>query len=129
MRSVPDVVASADPESGVFLCQASAGGCPTGLIYGGTSGSAPVWAAFAALLNQALGANLGAFNQAIYPLANTKAFNSPASMGSDFAHVGVGSPNLNAMKVLLAGQTPGPASAEQSEVFEARSICSVPAGH
>jgi hypothetical protein len=121
MRSVPDVVASGDPESGVYLCQASAGGCPTGLIYGGTSGSAPLWGAFAALLNQALGANIGAFNQAIYPLANTRAFNSPTSMGSDFAHVGLGSPNLNAMKLLLAGQTPGSASAEQSEVFEARS--------
>jgi hypothetical protein len=120
-RSVPDVAANADPALGVFLCQASAGGCPTGLFYGGTSSAAPVWAAFAALLNQSLGANLGAFNPHLYPLANTKAFNSAASMGSDFAHVGLGSPNLNAMKLLLAGQIAGPPSAEQSEVYQARS--------
>lgn len=121
MRSVPDVVANADPASGVIICQESAGGCPNGLFYGGTSNAAPIWAAFAALLNQALGGNLGALNPVLYPLANTNAFNPPLSMGSDFARVGLGSPNLNVMKLLLAGQTAGPPSAEQSEVYQARS--------
>ena len=51
-RSIPDVAVNADPAKGIFLCQASAGGCPTGLQYGGTSMAAPTWAAFAALLNQ-----------------------------------------------------------------------------
>jgi kumamolisin len=121
MRSVPDVVANSDPASGVIICQAGAGGCPSGLLYGGTSSATPIWAAFAALLNQALGVNLGALNPVLYPLANTNAFNPPTSMGSDFTHVGLGSPNLNVMKLLLAGQTAGPPSAEQSEVYQARS--------
>lgn len=128
-RSVPDVAANADPASGVIICQAGAGGCPTGLLYGGTSSAAPIWAALTALLNQALGGNLGALNPVLYPLANTNAFNPPTAMGSDFAHVGLGSPNLNVMKLLLAGQTAGPPSAEQSEVYLARlnSLGPVPA--
>jgi len=88
----PDVVANADPAYGVFICEASVGGCPNNLIYGGTSGAAPAWAAFAAILNQGLGHNIGAFNQAIYPFANTNAFHNAASMESDLAHVGLGSP-------------------------------------
>ena len=116
MRSVPDVVAEADPENGIVICQASAGGCPTNLLYGGTSNAAPLWAAFAALLNQAQGHNLGAFNPLIYPLANTSAFHSAASMGSDFSHVGLGSPNLNALHLKLNGQAAGLPSAATSEV-------------
>ena len=30
MRSVPDVVVNADPQLGLVICQANAGGCPTG---------------------------------------------------------------------------------------------------
>ncbi len=42
-RSVPDVAANADPAAnGVMICQADAGGCPSGLLYGGTSLAAPV---------------------------------------------------------------------------------------
>jgi kumamolisin len=107
MRSVPDVVVNADPALGVLLCQASTGGCPNGLLYGGTSMAAPAWAAFAALLNQALGHNLGAFNQSIYPFANTSAFHNAASLGSDFAHVGLGSPNLSQLYLELGGITVG----------------------
>ncbi|HEY5366897.1 MAG TPA: protease pro-enzyme activation domain-containing protein, partial [Casimicrobiaceae bacterium] len=55
MRSIPDVVSNADPAKGAQICQASAGGCPSGLYYGGTSKSAPSWAAFAAMLNQSQG--------------------------------------------------------------------------
>src|SRR5271154_5267861 len=36
-RSIPDVVANADPFQGVAICQASAGGCPTDQLFGGTS--------------------------------------------------------------------------------------------
>src|SRR5271154_5547729 len=71
MRSVPDVVANADPEHGVFICQANNGGCPNGKIYGGTSSSAPSWAAFTALLNHLSGKNLGFLNPIIYPLSST----------------------------------------------------------
>ncbi|MGA2225316.1 MAG: protease pro-enzyme activation domain-containing protein, partial [Syntrophobacteraceae bacterium] len=106
-RSVPDVVANADPKFGVELCQASTGGCPNGLSYGGTSIAAPAWAAFAAVLNQALGHDIGAFNQTIYPFANTSAFHNAATLGSDFAHVGLGSPNLSLLYQKLGGITVG----------------------
>jgi hypothetical protein len=106
-RSVPDVVVDADPASGYILCEASNGGCPNGQLYGGTSASAPTWAAFAALLNQDAGKALGALNPLIYPLANTNAFHGAASMGSDFAHVGLGSPNLDLLYLSLTHQTAG----------------------
>src|SRR5262249_55919644 len=50
-RSIPDVTAPADPANGYFICQADAGGCPTSLLYGGTSVASPFWAAFVAVLN------------------------------------------------------------------------------
>jgi hypothetical protein len=116
MRSVPDVVAIADPLDGLVVCQADNGGCPSNTLNGGTSMSAPEWAALAALLNQAQGKNVGAFNPVIYPLANTDAFHNAASMSSDFAHVGLGSPNLNVMNRLLKGSTLGAADATLSRI-------------
>ena len=109
MRSIPDVAAPADPTYGIGICEADAGGCPTGSLYGGTSFATPIWAAVAALLNQATGRQLGFLNPILYPLANTSAFHSAASMGTDVAHVGLGSPNVNLMSLTLAGLTPGPA--------------------
>ncbi len=61
-RSVPDVVAVADAKIAPTVCEADAGGCPTGLAYGGTRLSTPVWATFTAMLNQALGHPLGLLN-------------------------------------------------------------------
>src|SRR5439155_678367 len=116
IRSIPDVAANADPNKGIQICQADAGGCPTGALYGGTSLSAPLWAAFVALLNQAQGQNIGQLNALLYPLGNTDAFHSAASMGSDFQHVGLGSPNLNLIHRALAGRTSGPVSPTVSEV-------------
>ena len=116
MRSIPDVSVNADPKYGVKICQASAGGCPTNLTYGGTSSSAPLLASFAALLNQTQGSNLGFFNPLIYPFANTNAFHNAASMSSDFAHVGLGSPNLPQLHRRLTGQVVGPASPSVSLV-------------
>ncbi|MGH8173002.1 MAG: Ig-like domain-containing protein, partial [Rhodanobacteraceae bacterium] len=117
MRSVPDVSAVADPANGMVICQFNAGGCPTGLLYGGTSMSAPVWAAFTALLNQARGSNLGLVNASFYPLAATPAFRGSATMGSDFAHVGIGSPNLSVLNLLLNGQTASVPSATLSQML------------
>jgi Pro-kumamolisin, activation domain/Bacterial Ig-like domain (group 1) len=117
MRSVPDVVVNADPFNGVLLCQASAGGCPTGDLYGGTSLAAPTWAGFAALLNQALGSNLGNLNVLMYPLASTAAFHGPSALASDFAHVGLGSPNLNQLFLLLGQGSVGAVSASTSTVI------------
>jgi len=116
MRSVPDVVASADLNYGPVICQADAGGCPTGLRYGGTSVSTPMWAGFAAVLNQVAGSPLGLLNPLIYPLANSSAFHSAASMGSNPAQVGLGSPNVDLLGLALAGLTPGPADASTSTV-------------
>jgi hypothetical protein len=116
-RSVPDVVANADPALGVMLCQASTGGCPDGRFYGGTSIAAPIWASFAAQLNQALGHSIGAFNQSVYPYANTSAFHNAASLSSDFAHVGLGSPNVDQLYLALSGTTAGTPDAALSKVI------------
>lgn len=117
MRSIPDLVANADPALGVVICQASDGGCPNGRLYGGTSASAPQWAGYVALVNEALGTDIGDLNQALYPLAGTTAFHDAAALGSDFAHVGLGSPNLNQLYLHLSGQSIGTPSAAISEVY------------
>lgn len=122
MRSVPDVAAFADPVNGMFICQASAGGCPNGLLYGGTSLAAPVWAAYAANLNATRGTNLGALNPLLYPLAATSAFHSAAALGTDFAHVGLGTPNLDALDRLLSGVALGAPNAAESQVFHSTAL-------
>jgi len=121
-RSVPDVAVDADPSSGYILCLASDGGCPDGKLYAGTSAAAPTWAGFAALLNEATGKRIGAFNQAIYPLARSAAFHNATSMGSDFAHVGLGSPNLDAIYLALTGKTAGQPDASASQLTYAATI-------
>jgi kumamolisin len=114
MRSVPDVVIMADPRLSYPVCQQDAGGCPTGQIQGGTSMSVPIWAAFTAQLNQSQGHNIGLLNPLAYPLAGTGAFHSATSMGTDAAHVGLGSLNLNLLNLGLAGLVPGPVDASGS---------------
>ena len=113
MRSVPDVVSAADPTRGVFICQADNGGCPNLLLYGGTSYAAPTLAAFVAVLNQRMGINNGFLNPLIYPLAGGSAFHA---LGNDFAHVGLGSPNLSELQRLLQGQSIGAIDTTNSAV-------------
>ncbi len=116
-RSVPDVAINADPATaGLMICQASAGGCPSGLLYGGTSFAAPLWAALHARLAQVLGDDIGDANLALYPLAGTAAFHGAASMGSDFAHVGLGSGDFDRIHLALAGLTAGGVDASTSNV-------------
>jgi hypothetical protein len=115
-RSIPDVTAPADPLTGYFICQASNGGCPTNLLYGGTSVAAPVWAAFVAVLNQQENRALGFLNPKLYPLANTNAFHSATQLGTDFQHVGLGSPNVNLLHLALTGATAGPFAVDKSTV-------------
>lgn len=117
-RSVPDVAAAADPNTGAFLVLH---GKP--LQIGGTSWAAPVWAAFSALINEAR-ANKGLpslpyLNALLYPLQGTPAFRDivagnnggfPAGPGYDRA-TGLGAPNVGE---LIASLTKGPGAAVAS---------------
>ncbi len=113
-RSVPDVVADADPAQGMTICEADAGGCPDGLYYGGTSMATPEWAAFAATLNETIGHDLGDLDPLLYPLASTDAFHPPTALQSDFAHVGLGSVDLPDLELALSGKSLGSVSASVS---------------
>jgi kumamolisin len=88
-RVIPDVSLAADPNTGAFLVfhgrQAQ---------IGGTSWSAPVWAAFCAVINEARGragkALLPFLNPLLYPLAGTAAFRD-VTIGTNGAfHCGPG---------------------------------------
>jgi Pro-kumamolisin, activation domain/Bacterial Ig-like domain (group 1) len=116
MRSIPDVVAPGNRGIGFPICEADAGGCPSGVVFEGTSLTTSIWAATAAVINQAAGHPLGFLNPLLYPLAGTSNFHSPASMGTDAAHVGLGSPNVDLLMLALTGQTAGPPDASASSV-------------
>jgi kumamolisin len=62
-RGVPDVAAVADPETGVVVIHIDGKQIES---IGGTSASAPLWAALVARLNQGLGANCGFLNPVLY---------------------------------------------------------------
>jgi kumamolisin len=100
-RLVPDVSLAADPNQGAFVFL---NGQPQQI--GGTSWSAPVWAGFSALINEArLAANkppLGFLNPLIYPLTGSASFrdivtgsNGAFDAGPGYDMVtGVGVPNI-----------------------------------
>ena len=81
-REVPDVSADADPLTGYVVYTHSPASCPTAtgvsgstdcyLAFGGTSASAPLWAAATALINQYVvargGSTLGFANMTLYNL-------------------------------------------------------------
>ena len=113
---MPDLAFSSDPNYGVIICQAAAGGCPAPFMFGGTSFAAPALAAATAVMNHAAGIRLGQLNPQIYPLAGTSAFHTPAELGSDFSHVGLGSPVFNTLLLRLTGRVAGAVSASQSQV-------------
>ena len=109
-RLVPDVSAAADPGTGALVVFQG----ETTQI-GGTSWSAPVWAAFCALLNEArvtIGkSSLPFLNPLIYPLMGTASFrdvtagsNGEFKAGSGYDQVtGIGVPNIkNLMQALTA---------------------------
>jgi hypothetical protein len=114
-RSVPDVVAFANPTLGPSICQADAGGCPSGQ-FGGTSLSTPVWAAVVAGMNQRMGKNLGFLNPGLYAQGAASTFHPAASLNSDVAHVGLGSPNFTRLYFALSGTSAGAVSASASNV-------------
>jgi kumamolisin len=111
-RLVPDVSLAADPNKGALLVFQ---GDETQI--GGTSWSAPVWAGFCALLNEArLKAGkpaLGFLNPLIYPLRGTPSFRDisggtngafTASAGYDLV-TGIGVPNVKALMTVFTTTT------------------------
>jgi kumamolisin len=100
-RVVPDVAAAADPNTGAFLVFH---GSPLGI--GGTSWSAPVWAGFCALINEARKNAgkpfLGFLNPLLYRLLGTAAFQDVTTGSNGAFHcgpgydqvTGLGSPNV-----------------------------------
>jgi kumamolisin len=100
-RLVPDVCAAADPNTGAFLVLNR-----HSTQIGGTSWSAPVWAGFCALMNEARlksgKAALGVLNPLIYPLIGTPAFrditsgsNGAFNSGPGYDMVtGIGAPSV-----------------------------------
>ena len=100
-RLVPDVSLAADPDEGAFLVF---NGQATQV--GGTSWSAPVWAGFCALINEARAMAgkpaLPFLNPLIYPLMGTACFrdiqsgsNGAFFAGPDYDMVtGIGVPNI-----------------------------------
>lgn len=103
-RLVPDVSLAADPERGALLIF---GGNVVQI--GGTSWSAPAWAAFCALINEARNksakAPLPFLNPLIYPLIGTASFrditegsNGAFSAGPGYDRVtGIGVPNVRSL--------------------------------
>jgi subtilase family serine protease len=65
-RGVPDVAASADPRSGLVIHHQG-----KYRVIGGTSASAPLWAALIAIGNQMAGRPLGFVNPAIYQIGTS----------------------------------------------------------
>jgi subtilase family serine protease len=65
-RGVPDVAASADPRSGLVIFYHG-----SYRVHGGTSASAPLWAALIAIGNQMAGHPLGFVNPAIYKIGTS----------------------------------------------------------
>jgi kumamolisin len=100
-RLVPDVCSAADPNTGALLVFQ---GRTMGI--GGTSWSAPMWAGFCALINQARSHNgkpsLGFLNPSLYKLIGTPAFRDITSGSNGAFHcgkgydqvTGLGSPNV-----------------------------------
>ena len=122
-RGVPDVSADASDRTGVAVVFRS-GTQDTVQSHGGTSASAPMWAALIALADQYAGRHLGFVNPAIYQIArspsyhqafhdittgnNTVQFPPTAITGYQAAPgwdpvTGWGSPNAQVLIPLLAG--------------------------
>ena len=130
MRCVPDVAAISDGalrnvNVGAGFLPANAPNVGVLIVYdngkdqgaSGTSLSAPVWAGFAALINQARAAAgegpIGLLNPHLYPLAGTSVFNDvtsgsngaySAAPGYDFCS-GLGTPNVANLISALVGKS------------------------
>jgi subtilase family serine protease len=91
-RGVPDVAGAADPLTGLAFYQDGAW-----VLTGGTSASAPLWAALIAIANQMAGHSLGFINPALYKLALTGHY------AQDFHDITNGNNNVNYKGVTVEG--------------------------
>jgi len=117
MRCVPDVASAGDNNEGA---QVIIGG--TTYVIGGTSWSAPTWAAWCALIDQQRGSPVGLLNPRIYPLIGSSSFRDitsgnngsySASVGYDLV-TGIGVPDVTAL--MAANLTPGSAPVIPSQL-------------
>ena len=96
-RGVPDVAADADPTTGLdFYFE---GGWEAA---GGTSASAPLWAALIAIADQMAGHPLGFINPALYKLAKSNSY------VQDFHDITVGNNTVNVNGVVVPGYSAAP---------------------
>jgi kumamolisin len=84
-RGVPDVAGDADPNSGYQVISDG-----QGLVIGGTSAVAPLWAALVARINQKLGKPVGFLNPLIYAqtVASGGAFRDITNGNNDITNIG-----------------------------------------
>ncbi len=92
-RGVPDIAGDADPSTGLAI-YSSDGGWTLG---GGTSASAPLWAAFMAIANQMAGHPLGFINPTLYKLAASSAYTR------DFKDITTGNNSIKNGQVQVQG--------------------------
>jgi kumamolisin len=104
-RGVPDVAGVADPETGYLTF---VDGQPS--VVGGTSSVAPLWAGLVALLNEALGKNVGWLHPKLYGILSEHGALRDITSGSNGAYMagrgwdactGLGSPDGQAILNLL----------------------------
>ncbi len=91
-RGVPDIAGDADPLTGLVMYQDGSWG-----LAGGTSASAPLWAALIAIANQMAGHSLGFINPALYTLAMSSHY------AQDFHDITVGNNDVNYKGVEVPG--------------------------
>jgi subtilase family serine protease len=92
-RGVPDVAGDADPSTGLAFYSSDGGWNLTG----GTSASAPLWAAFMAIANQMAGYPLGFINSALYKLAVSNVY------AQDFHDITIGNNSVDRDGVQVPG--------------------------
>jgi subtilase family serine protease len=91
-RGVPDVAGDADPNTGLAFYSVGEWN-----LAGGTSASAPLWAAFMAIANQMAGHPLGFINPALYKLA------ASGTYAQDLHDIVVGNNTINRHDVQVQG--------------------------
>jgi subtilase family serine protease len=92
-RGVPDIAGDADPSTGLTVYSSDSGW----FLAGGTSASAPLWAAFMAIANQMAGHPLGFINPTFYKLAASSTY------AQDFHDITIGDNSVNHGGVQVQG--------------------------